>query len=109
MEYTSGGDVLKILYDTDPKLHIPSSDVAEVDDTVRKFCRDMYATMIAYDGIGLAAAQVGKNEKIICIDHDYLIERAEVKSESSLNKLNKPMFLINAKVVSHSERTALNR
>ena len=41
--------------------------VASIDDTIRNFCASMIETMIANDGIGLAANQVGVLKRIIVV------------------------------------------
>ena len=44
--------------------------MAEVDDAVRALIDDMFATMYAAKGIGLAAPQVGRLERVAVIDVD---------------------------------------
>jgi peptide deformylase len=44
---------------TDPLLLKPSEHVFEINDEVRAFCYDMVDTMLAADGAGLSAVQVG--------------------------------------------------
>ncbi|GAA2222482.1 peptide deformylase [Herbiconiux moechotypicola] len=51
--------VLPILISGDPVLHTPASPVGDVDDTVRTLVADMFETMDAAPGVGLAAPQVG--------------------------------------------------
>ncbi|MFT4235710.1 MAG: peptide deformylase [Microbacterium sp.] len=43
----------------DPVLHAPASAVDEITDEVRTLVRDMFETMDAAPGVGLAAPQVG--------------------------------------------------
>jgi peptide deformylase len=43
----------------DPVLHSPASDVTEVDDAIRTLVADMFETMDAAPGVGLAGPQVG--------------------------------------------------
>lgn len=43
----------------DPVLHSPAAEVDEITDEVRQLVRDMYETMDAAPGVGLAAPQVG--------------------------------------------------
>jgi peptide deformylase len=46
-------------YYGDPILRQTAKTVEEITDEVRQFCKDMIETMLHYDGIGLAAPQVG--------------------------------------------------
>lgn len=51
--------VLPIRIMGDPVLHSPASEVAEIDDEIRRLVADMFDTMDAAPGVGLAAPQVG--------------------------------------------------
>ena len=55
-----------------PLLRLSSAPIARVDDGVRKLAEDMFETMYAAPGIGLAAVQVGEMNRLITIDvsHD---------------------------------------
>jgi peptide deformylase len=53
-----------------PVLREETVPVAEVNDEVRRLIRDMFETMYAAKGIGLAAPQVGRRERIAVIDVD---------------------------------------
>jgi len=48
----------------DPVLHAPASPVEEITDEVRELVADMYETMDAAPGVGLAAPQVGVGLRI---------------------------------------------
>ena len=52
----------------DPRLRQISSPVEEVTDEVRSLVADMFDTMYAAPGIGLAAIQVGVPKRILVID-----------------------------------------
>jgi len=60
--------VLNILRYPDPRLYKKALFVADVDDGVRAFVRDLAETMYAAPGIGLAATQVDVHWRIIVID-----------------------------------------
>lgn len=60
--------VREILIWPDPLLKKKSSRVAKVDDSVRALVKDMFETMYAADGVGLAAPQVGVLKNIIVLD-----------------------------------------
>jgi peptide deformylase len=51
--------VLPIIITGDPVLHTPASPVTEFDETLTTLVADMYDTMVAAPGVGLAAPQVG--------------------------------------------------
>lgn len=60
--------VLTIRMIGDPVLRTPSTAVAAIDDTVRELIADMFETMDAVSGIGLAAPQIGVGRRIFTYD-----------------------------------------
>jgi peptide deformylase len=52
----------------DPVLRQETKPVADVTDELRRLIDDMFETMYAAKGIGLAAPQVGRHERIAVID-----------------------------------------
>ena len=54
----------------DPILREETTVVTEVTDELRRLIDDMFETMYAAKGIGLAAPQVGRRERITVIDVD---------------------------------------
>ncbi|PZN32788.1 MAG: peptide deformylase, partial [Proteobacteria bacterium] len=59
---------LPILEFPDPRLRTRAQPVAEVDETVRRLIDDMFETMYAAPGIGLAATQVNVHRRVVVID-----------------------------------------
>lgn len=59
---------LEILHYPDPRLRNRAEAVARVDDDVRRLVDDMFETMYAAPGIGLAAVQVNVPLRVITID-----------------------------------------
>ena len=53
-----------------PVLRQPTQIVSEVTDDLRKLVDDMFATMYAAKGIGLAAPQIGRRERLAVVDVD---------------------------------------
>ena len=51
-----------------PVLRQETAPVAEVTDEIRRLVADMFETMYAAEGIGLAAPQVGRTERVCVID-----------------------------------------
>lgn len=60
--------LLPILEFPDPRLRTRAAPVAQVDARVRQLIDDMFETMYAAPGIGLAASQVDVHERVIVID-----------------------------------------
>jgi len=60
--------VREILIWPDPILKKKASPVAEVNDSVRALVNDMFETMYAADGVGLAAPQIGVLKNVIVLD-----------------------------------------
>ena len=60
--------VLTILEVPDPGLRAVAVPVSQVDDSIRATLADMFETMYAARGIGLAAIQVGIEKRLVVID-----------------------------------------
>lgn len=52
----------------DPILRAKCQEILAFDDDFKKLIGDMYETMDASDGVGLAAPQIGKNVRLFLID-----------------------------------------
>jgi len=76
---------LSILHFPDPRLRTVARPVEQVGDRHRQLVDDMFETMYAAPGIGLAATQVNVHERIIVID---------ISEEK-----NQPLCLINPEIV----------
>ena len=59
---------LPIITAPDPRLKIKARPVSAVDEKVRRLMDDMLETMYGAIGIGLAAPQVGRSERVIVVD-----------------------------------------
>ena len=86
-----------ILEVPDPRLREISKPVDGVDDELRTLIADMFETMYAAPGIGLAAIQVGVPKRVLVID---LQEPAEEGGEP----VREPHVFINPEIVEHSEQ-----
>ena len=86
--------LLPILCYPNPKLHTVAKAVDHVDDRIRRLVVDMLQTMYEAKGVGLAATQVDVHERLIVLD---------VSDER-----DKPMVLINPRIVWNSEERHLN-
>lgn len=60
--------ILEIVKYPEPVLSKPGEPVTEFDGALRKFVADMFETMYAAQGVGLAAPQVGVSKRITVID-----------------------------------------
>ena len=76
---------LDILIFPDDRLRQVANPVADIDDTTRSLITDMFETMYAAPGIGLAATQVNVHERIVVIDVS--------------EKGNEPLTLINPEII----------
>ena len=77
--------LLTILHFPDPKLRTIAKPVTEFDDKLRQLIDDMFETMYAAPGIGLAATQVDRHIRLLVMD----------VSENS----NNPRCLINPEIL----------
>src|SRR3954470_23453746 len=57
-----------VTYGSDPVLHRPCAPVTTFDEKLRRLVLDMFASMTAADGVGLAANQIGVDARIFVID-----------------------------------------
>ena len=57
-----------VTYGSDPVLHRPCAPVTEFDEKLRRLVLDLFASMAAADGVGLAANQIGVDARIFVLD-----------------------------------------
>jgi peptide deformylase len=74
----------------DPVLETPAATVTEFDDDLKKLVEDMFESMYAAHGVGLAAPQIGIGKRITVIDVTF-------KEDS-----NARLVLVNPEIV-HTE------
>jgi peptide deformylase len=60
--------VREIVIWPDPVLKKVTTPVAVVDDSIRELVKDMFETMYAADGVGLAAPQIGVSKSVLVLD-----------------------------------------
>ncbi len=80
--------LLDILQYPDPRLHKIAQPVVKVDEGVRAVVADLFETMYAAKGVGLAATQVDVHLRIIVVD--------------TSEQRDQPMVLINPEIVGSS-------
>jgi peptide deformylase len=81
--------ILEIRVLGDPILREETKLVDEITDELRTLVKNMFETMYLAKGIGLAAPQIGRSERLTVIDVD-----------------DKPMVLINPEVIASSSNKA---
>lgn len=59
---------IPIIYIPDHRLREETKKITEFDDQLRNLIQDMYETMYAANGVGLAAPQIGLSLKLAVID-----------------------------------------
>lgn len=77
-DLTTGGKVLRVTRWGEPVLHQQTRPVETFDDELRALVRDMFTTMHAAEGVGLAATQVGVDLALFiyeCPDEDGRIHQ----------------------------------
>lgn len=78
-------------------LRKPSEVVTKFDRKLEKFCNNMLKTMYANNGVGLAAPQIGLNQRIIVIDTLWANERYSEANKKEDNY--DPHIMINPIIV----------
>lgn len=78
--------IRNLRYENDEILRKKSREVEVIDDRIKELAQDMMETMHKYDGVGLAAPQVGVLKRVIVIDlyekdTQYTIINPEIISE----------------------------
>ena len=88
--------ILPILEAPDPRLRIISKPVETIDDTLRALVADMFETMYAAPGIGLAAVQVGVPKRLLVID-------LQEEEDADGKPVRTPLVFINPEIVDPAE------
>jgi peptide deformylase len=77
--------VLHIIEFPDPRLRIRAEPVRVFDAALRQFVADMFETMYAANGVGLAATQVAVSQQVLVADMS--------------DERNQPLALINPQII----------
>lgn len=86
-----------IIETPDPRLRTISTPVEAIDDELQTLIDDMFETMYAAPGIGLAAIQVGVPRRVLVID----LQEPE-SDEDGAPAVRRPRVFINPKIVEES-------
>lgn len=87
--------ILPILEVPDPRLKTVSTPVDTVDDELRTLIADMFETMYAAPGIGLAAIQVGVAKRVLVMD-------LQEEDDEDGKPIKKPLVFINPEILEPS-------
>lgn len=92
--------VLPIIEVPDPRLRAISTPVEVVDDSVRALIDDMFDSMYAARGIGLAAVQIGVPRRVIVMD-------LQEEEDADGKPIKAPRVFINPEILDPSEDHSL--
>jgi peptide deformylase len=92
--------ILPILEAPDPRLKTVSTPVETFDAALQTLIDDMFETMYAAPGIGLAAVQVGVPKRLLVID-------LQEKNEETGATIREPRVFINPEILETSEEMAV--
>lgn len=91
--------IREIIEVPDPRLKIVSTPVETFDDELKTLTDDMFETMYAANGIGLAAIQVGVAKRVLVIDLQRPDESAEPEECGDGECGHKHQPVINEKLI----------
>ncbi|WP_169753328.1 peptide deformylase [Campylobacter mucosalis] len=81
--------ILEVLTYPNKKLFERSTEVSVFDENLHKLLDDMYDTMIAKEGIGLAAIQIGVAKRVFIVN---LVKEDGVQDKADLIEVINPIF-----------------
>ncbi|MBQ9077841.1 MAG: peptide deformylase [Muribaculaceae bacterium] len=86
-----------------PVLRNESEDITPDYPDLKKLVDDMYETMYASEGVGLAAPQIGRNDRIVVIDADPVAETHPECAGRKLTLINPEIEILDGEKISRSE------
>ena len=95
-----------ILEAPDPRLRTKSIPVETIDDELRTLIADMFETMYAAPGIGLAAIQVGVPKRVLVIDLGDREEEEDARAPDA-EPVRDPRVFINPELYEPSQETSV--
>lgn len=94
--------ILPVVKYGDEILRQKAVPVAEITDEVRRLVSDMLESMYAAKGVGLAAEQVGRTERVCVIDVPREAEKEACREENAAIAM--PLVLINPEILATEGR-----
>ncbi len=102
--------ILPLVLAPDPLLKQISKPVEKVDDDLRQFMKDMVNTMYYQHGVGLAAVQVGRLDRVLVIDIDYEVEDHNHHDHHDCGGIHvratNPRYFVNPEIIESSSKTS---
>lgn len=95
--------MLEILKYPDPRLRLLCKPIAKVTNELADFAKSMLITMYESRGIGLAAAQVNRQIRLVVIDTRSKAERDSEKNDSEANPQGKELKKTKSKSLGSSK------
>lgn len=86
-----------------PLLREVSEDITPEYPELKELVANMFETMYASDGVGLAAPQIGRNDRIVVIDADPLKENFPECEGRKLVLINPEIEVLDGETVSRGE------
>ncbi len=86
-----------------PVLRKIAEDVNPTDPQIATLVDDMFETMYASEGVGLAAPQIGRSERIVVIDADPLAENFPECAGRKLVLINPDIEVLDGDKITRSE------
>lgn len=95
--------ILDILKFPEKSLLQPSTEVDEIDDEIIQLTKDMGETMFDAPGVGLAAPQIGVNQRIIVYDSNAGNPEADESQKDYTALINPKIVESSGSIVSEGE------
>lgn len=86
-----------------PVLREKSQEISPDYADLKKLVEDMYATMYASEGVGLAAPQIGRNDRIVVIDADPMKDHFPECAGRKLTLINPELTVLEGEKVTRAE------
>lgn len=81
-----------IIIQPDEQLRKPNQEIQELTDGLVDLLDDMYETMLAHDGVGIAAPQIGKNLQMAVVEVDEN-DRFDLINPQIIDRKGKSVFV----------------
>lgn len=97
--------ILDILTEPNKILHEKCVKVKKFDSELKSLAKNMVETLFKYNGVGLAAPQIGKKIRLIVIEYN----KKRLDETENQNMPDIPLLIIiNPKVISHSKESEID-